>query len=145
MVLPMELPDPVLVFLRSEGCAPAVVEAGLSGLVAAWERVVQSVADGYPGGREDYLRAMDTRALLAEAWQSARADQQQGSLDRLQAADRRLRALVVPTGQCLHGESVAERQGWNADRHWWYFSRPALAGPRLMSELEGDDGPGANR
>jgi hypothetical protein len=141
----MELPDPVLVFLQSQGCAPAVAEAGLPGLVAAWERIVQAVADGYPGGLEDYLRDMDTRALLDEAWQSARTDQQESSLDRLQAADRRMRALVVPTGGCLSGDVKAEREGWSPDLHWWYFSRPAVAGPRFRSRLEGDDGPGADQ
>ncbi len=133
----MDFPDPVLVFLQSQGCSRAVVEGGLDGLVAAWERIVDAVAAGYAGGLEEYLNDMDSRDLLNEAWQVARLDQQEGAAERLQAADRRVRALLVPTAQCLYGDLVAEDEGWTPDSHWWYFSRPAQAGRRLTAELPG--------
>ena len=140
----MEYPDPVFVFLQSQGCSRAVIEAGLPGLVTAWERIVQTVADGYQGGLEDYLNDMDTRELLNEAWNTARPDQQQESQARLNAVDSRMRSLVIPTTQCLYGDLVAEDEGWRPDSHWWYFSRPGQAGARLTSELRGDAAPEAD-
>jgi hypothetical protein len=137
----MDYPDPVFVFLQSQGCSRAVIEGGLPGLVAAWERIVQSVTDGYQGGLEDYLNDMDTRQLLYEAWQTARPDQQHELQARLQAVDHRMRSLVIPTSECLYGELVADDEGWKPASHWWYFSRPDRAGARLMSELTGDASP----
>jgi hypothetical protein len=141
----MDYPDPVFVFLQSQGCSRAVVEAGLPGLVEHWERIVGSVAEGYQGGLEAYLNDMDTRELLQEAWQTARPDQQHAAAEGLDAADRKMRALVVPTRQCLYGDLVAENEGWNAEDHWWYFSRPASAGRLLISELAGGVAPEADQ
>jgi hypothetical protein len=138
-------PDPVLVFLQSQGCSRAVIEGGLPGLVALWEQTVERVAGEYPGGLETYLNDMDTRELLHEAWQIARDDQREESRPRLDAADRRMRGLVVPAGQCLYGDLVATDEGWKPDSHWWYFSIPARASVRFMSELKGGGAPEAGR
>ena len=139
----MNLPDPVHVFLQSQDLPRSVVEAGLPGLVSAWEKTVRDVAGGFQGGLEDYLDAMDTRGLLAEAWEVATEDQQLVVELRLEAADRRMRDLVGPVAQCLYGELVAEAEGWTAESHWWYFSRPVGTGPRLKQELPDGGGPGA--
>ncbi|HEX9894446.1 MAG TPA: hypothetical protein VGA78_11015 [Gemmatimonadales bacterium] len=140
----MDYPDPVFVFLQSQGCSRAVVAAGLPGLVATWERIVESVAEGYQGSLEQYLNDMDTRELLNEAWQTARRDQQEESAKRLDAVDRHMRGLVIPTTHCLYGDLVAEDEGWTAESHWWYFSRPAAPGRLLMTELRGGAAPGAD-
>jgi len=139
----MNLPDPVYVFLQSQDLPRSVVEAGLPGLVSAWEKTVRNVAEGFQGGLEDYLDAMDTRDLLAEVWEVATEDQQLMIERRLTAADSRMRDLVVPVAQCLYGDLVAEDEGWTAESHWWYFSRPREAGSRLKQELTDGGGPGA--
>jgi hypothetical protein len=145
MVDSVDYPDPVFVFLQSQGCARAVIEGGLPGLVAAWEQIVERVAGQYAGGLEDYLNDMDTRELLNEAWQVARPDQREESLGRLEAADRRMRGLLVPADHCLYGDVVAEGEGWKPEVEWWYFSLPARAGSRLRSELKGGAAPEADR
>ena len=139
----MDFPDPVYVFLQSQDLPRSVVEAGLPGLVSAWEKTVRNVGEGFQGGLEDYLDAMDTRDLLAEGWEVATEDQQLVVERRLTAADSRMRELVVSVGRCLYGDLVAEDEGWTAESHWWYFSRPLEAGPRLRQELTDAGGPGA--
>ena len=84
-------PDPVVVFLQSQGCSRSVIEGGLPGLVATWEQVVDRVALEYAGGLEDYLNDMDTRELVNEVWQVARTDQREEVRSRLEEADRRIR------------------------------------------------------
>lgn len=145
MVDIVDYPDPVVVFLQSQGCSRAVIEGGLSGLVTAWEQVIDRVAGEYAEGLEDFLNDMDKRELLNEAWQVARDDQRAECRDRLEAADRRMRDLLLPADHCLYGDVVAEAEGWTPEVEWWYFGVPARAGPRLRSELKGGAGPEAGR
>ncbi|HXG45242.1 MAG TPA: hypothetical protein VNJ71_10850 [Gemmatimonadales bacterium] len=129
--------DPVRDFLRRSGAPYAVIAAGLRGLVANWERVVDLIAAGYPHGLDDYLNDMDGRQLLENALDVAPAELREEALVRVREADRRVRLYLVPAGRCLWGTIVAEEEGWDPERHWWYYERPAHPGPRLREELEG--------
>lgn len=138
----MNLPDPVFVYLQSQDLPRSVVLGGLGGLVASWEAIVDQVEQGFEGGLDDYLNAMDLRDLVASTWEVATDDQQLTYERQLAAADQRMRDLVVPIPHCLYGDIAAEAEGWTSESHWWYFGRPASAGERLMRELAGGDGPG---
>lgn len=125
--------DAVRDYLRLRGAASHVVAGGLDGLLETWERTVEQIEVGYPFTLDDYLNDLDIRDLLAGAIEmvsgaaAARA--------RLTAADTRLRALLVPTEECLWGEGVAEDEGWSRNTHWWYFGRPRNPGPDLAEDL----------
>src|SRR5262245_40732492 len=132
----MENLDPVRDFLEEKGCGPHLIEAGLPGLVASWERLVQSVEAGYRLGLDDYLNDLDVRQLIEEALEVA-SDQQRDELDdRIQRADEAMRSLVLPVDACLWGPEIAEEEGWTAKRNWWYFSRPINANSELLAEID---------
>jgi hypothetical protein len=123
--------------LRARGCPDRVVIGGLEGLIAEWERVAESVEQGYPlDTLDDYLNDLDGRELIEEALEAV-PGARGGSLDvRLAAADARIRSALVPARGCLWGEVNAARHGWSAAREWWYFMKPARPGPGLGAELE---------
>ena len=128
--------DPVRRFLAERGCPDEVVEAGLEGLVSEWERTVRQVAAGYPLGLDDYLNDLDGRQLIDEALALAPWAADESLMHQLQAADQRMKTLVVSAPECLWGEAVAEAEGWTADHEWWYFSVPRAPGPLLREDLE---------
>ena len=122
-------------FLRTRGCPEPVVSAGADGLVEAWERVVAQVEQGYPLGLDDYLNDMDGRELIAALMSAVARALTPVQKRRLVAADERMRAASQPLAHCLWGDRLAAANGWDAQRNWWYFSRPAEPGPDLAQEL----------
>ena len=123
-------------FLRARGCSDRVVADGLKGLVADWERIAESVHEGYPlDTLDDYLNDMDLRELIAEALAAVPTPPRGAIAVRLTAADARIRAALVPAGRCLWGEAIAMRRGWSAAHEWWYFMHPARPGPGLRGDL----------
>jgi hypothetical protein len=126
----------VRVFLIRRRCPARVVADGLEGLIADWEKIAGAVADGYPlDTLEDYLNDMDVRNLIHDAVGQVPAALDAGRRARLEAADRRIRTLLVPAAECLWGAEQARREGWSAQERWWYFMRPARPGPGLGGEL----------
>ncbi len=127
--------DELRAFLEGRGCEAGVVTRGLEGLVADWESVAEALDRGYPlDTLDDYLNDMDARQLIEDALEAIPAAE--GALAmRLEVADRRVRSRLVPSRACLWGEHLAELHGWNADREWWYFMRPARPGPGLGRDL----------
>ncbi|HEX4950970.1 MAG TPA: hypothetical protein VFZ34_30205, partial [Blastocatellia bacterium] len=104
--------DPVREYLQERGCGEHLIAGGLAGLVASWEQIVESVAQGYPLGLDDYLNDMDLRQLLADVWPQASAAQQQEFASRVAAADASIRSYLQPAEECLWGEEVAAEEGW---------------------------------
>ena len=105
-------------------------------MIENWERVVESVAQGYRFGLDDYLNDLDGRQLLEEVLAIAPADRKRECLERVRQADERMRVLIRPAGKCLWGDEVAETEGWTAEKNWWYFTRPIHAAHELLSEIE---------
>lgn len=132
--------DPIRRFLRARGVADHVVEGGLEGLVTAWERVAEQIERGYDLTLDDYLNDLDTRQIL-EVVLAAMPEPDGPLLDRMRAADGRVRAATVPTRQCVWGDGAAP--GWSSRRNWWYFVVPAHPGEDLADEIarEGFDAP----
>jgi hypothetical protein len=110
---------------------------GVAGLVRNWERVVTLVEAGYPHGLEDYRKDMDTRQLLQNALAMAPARARLTATARVRHADARIRACLSRSEECLWGDLAAAREGWTAERNWWYFELPAAPGPVLRLDLEG--------
>jgi len=124
-------------FLRSRGCPEPVASAGLAGLIEDWERIAEEIETGYKLGLDDYLNDMDARELIAAAIAAVQKVLTPALRRRLEAADQKARAALVPAGRCLWGPRLAAANGWDAQGHWWYFMKPARAGPELTKDLEG--------
>jgi hypothetical protein len=131
-------PDPVRRFLRERGCPDEVVDGGLAGLAADWERIAGEIESGYAFGLDDYLNDLDTRQLIEEAMELAPDAERDRERGVVLGADERVRRCVSPTGECLWGERVAEAEGWTPEQNWWYFSLPRAPGPLLRLELGKD-------
>jgi hypothetical protein len=132
----MKAADPVRDFLREKGCPDFVVNKGLQGLIKSWENLVKSVRNGYEFGLDDYLNDVDNRQLLEEALTAAPPRARERYAQRVEQADKRMRALVKPAGKCLWGNEVAQTEGWTEARNWWYFSQPIQAARKLMAEIK---------
>jgi hypothetical protein len=130
--------DPVREFLRDKGCAQHVVSRGLEGLVGDWEETVESIAQGYEFGLDDYLNDLDGRQLIEEVMAINEVPNRLKYGDRVRRADERMRKLVRETDECLWGNAAAKRHRWSADKNWWYFSVPKTAGPELLVDLNSD-------
>ena len=128
--------DPVRDFLIERGCGPHIIGKGLPGLVESWEKVVQSVEDGYSLSLDDYLNDLDMRQLLSEALAVASPIELQKYEDRIQRADDQLKSLTTRTAVCLWGDEVAEEEGWTPKKNWWYYARPADADSELLAEID---------
>ena len=126
--------DAVRALLQARGCPATVVQAGLAGLVDAWEAVVRQVEDGYPLTLDDYLNDMDLRDLVAAACDVAMPDELAAVSARLASADTRHRAHTEDA-PCLWGEDIAEEDGLDPTREWWYFRRPVRPGESLREDL----------
>ena len=108
--------DTVRTYLSERGCATAVIEGGLAGLVEQWEALVASVEEGYSLGLDDYLNELDVRQLLADALSVASpvASKEESApfSERWQRADEQFLLLTQPTEVCLWSNEVAEEEGW---------------------------------
>lgn len=129
--------DPVREFLMEHGSPAHVVDGGLEGLIAGWEKTVDEVVHGYALGLDDYLNDMDGRELLRAALALAPAAGLKRLRPRIQAADRRIKSRLGPAGPCLWGEPEARERGWTPRVNWWYFRRPKRAGEEFEEDWRG--------
>lgn len=107
--------------------------------IAAWEAIVAQVEAGYALDLDDWLNDMDLRRGIGEAIDAltpARRSRNMTLLGRLAASDERFRRATVETVKCVWGATVAAREGWRPDRHWWYFRRPKAGNKRLDKDIE---------
>jgi hypothetical protein len=123
-------------YLRHIGASERAIEGGLEWLVENWERVVDEVAKGYELDLDSYLNDLDTRQLIEEVLSVAKASDNAVLLERIAAADRRMKTVVKPDRECLWGKRIALEKGWTRKQNWWYFSRPISAGRELLDDLE---------
>ena len=122
-------------FLEARGCDTSLIERGLDGLIADWERVADALERGYPlDTLDDYLNDMDARQLIHDALAAIPAAAAAVGA-RLTSADERVRSKLEPRVHCLWGDRLAASRGWSAAREWWYFMQPALPGPGLARDL----------
>ncbi len=128
--------DRMRVFLQNRGCAEHVVEGGLEQLMKNWEDVVKLVKAGYGCGLDDYLNDLDGRQILDEALTMASPGEKNAYSERLARTDDAIMVLLEPAGKCLWGSGVAQMQGWNSEKNWWYFMKPIDGYASLLEEIE---------
>jgi hypothetical protein len=114
--------DPVRAFLVKRGASERLVEGGLNALLDEWDRVVTSIADGYPPDTlDDYLNDMDVRQILDELRDGAPRAFDSTALARLEEADWRVGVLLIPAVSCLWGKASAIKHGWRAERESSFY------------------------
>lgn len=102
--------------------------------IAAWERIVAQIEAGYRFDLDDWLNDMDLRHGIGGPTDGGPLDK--ALADRLAACDLRYLRATAAAGKCLWGAAAAAREGWHADRHWWYFRRPRQGNPELGQEID---------
>jgi hypothetical protein len=120
----MNANDPVREYCRRRGYADHVIHGGMRYLVESWETVVQSIVNGETQYQDDYLNDMDGRQILDEVLSVATSEQRKEFSTRIEIADQRFLAIVIPTRECLWGDGNAKKHGWTRAKQWWYFHRP---------------------
>lgn len=105
-------------------------------MVESWEKVVQSVDEGYSLSLDDYLNDLDSRQLLGEALAVAAPAEMEKFEARIQLADDQMKSLTTRTSVCLWGDEVAEEEGWTPKKNWWYYARPIQADADLLAEID---------
>lgn len=127
--------DPIREFLLNTGCPEHVVNGGLEGLVANWEKIVATVANGYELTLDNYLNDLDARQLLDIAFKIASHIEQIKFQPRIDAADQQMRTSTTLSDQCLWGDEVAAEENWSPEKNWWYYSVPQKANEEFLEEL----------
>ncbi|TXL73878.1 hypothetical protein FHP25_19705 [Vineibacter terrae] len=111
----------------------------LADRIAAWERIVAGVEAGYAYGLDDWLNDMDLRRGIDEALDALKPRERlrnKVSIEQLAASDARFRKATAAAGKCLWGSTVAAREGWHADRQWWYFRKPRIGNAELAQDID---------
>lgn len=127
----------VRAFLSARGCGEHVIAGGLDGLLEAWERTAEQLEHGYPLTLDDYLNDLDGRQLIEHVVEAVPEALTPAARKRLAAADRRVRGSTRERKRCLWGEALAQSEGWEAEREWWYWAEPKSPGPDLKADLGG--------
>ncbi len=128
-------PDHARAFLRERGCPDHVVDGGLAGLVASWEKFAAGLADGYGMDLDEYRNDLDVRQILAEAWSLATVADVTELQPRLVAADAGVRAATEPSELCIWGSRNATRRRYLPTRNWWYYRVPKRAGDAFKTDF----------
>jgi hypothetical protein len=116
--------DRVRAWLAARGCPSFVVDGGLAGLVASWEKFAAELQAGYPDDFDEYRNDVDVRELLHGAWAVASEDERRALGKRVRIADERARGASIASALCVWGSQNAHEHGWSAGRNWWYFMEP---------------------
>ncbi len=127
--------DRVRELLAERGSPAHVVDGGLEGLVAAWDRSTKAAARGATDDLDEWRNDVDVRQILHEVWPSATKAQRAAVEDQLALADRRFRRATRKSPVCVWGADVAARSGWTPEHSWWYFQTPRKTGARFAADL----------
>jgi hypothetical protein len=103
--------------------------------IAAWEKIVGQVVEGYRLGLDDWLNDMDVRQSIHESLPILPHAARLAIQERLSVIDALYQHATGPNAKCLWGTRNAKLEKWTAKRNWWYFRRPLRAVPELLSEI----------
>jgi hypothetical protein len=112
--------------------------ASLSAQAAAWARIVAQTEAGYAFSLDDWLNDMDLRRRIEDELQALPQSEQKrnaAAREGITECDKRFRRATVAAGVCVWGSKVAAREGWRADRQWWYFRRPRRSNSALDRDI----------
>ncbi|MCA2984201.1 hypothetical protein [Gemmatimonas sp.] len=96
--------------------------------LAQWSRTVTEVERGYELTFDDYLNDLDMRHKLRVIGEH---DDQWADLLEL---DTRFRNATFPSGRCVWGEENAQAEGWDREKHWYYWLLPKKQGLAFEAE-----------
>jgi hypothetical protein len=88
-------------------------------LLECWEKTVRQVEEGWSLPWEDYVNDLDGRRILGEIAMVTPPE--------LAALDHRFCAATT-VGECLWGEEVAQAEGWDPEKNWYYYRHPQGGG-----------------
>ena len=114
--------DQVQKRLADLGASQAVVRGGLNGLVEKWESIADEIAGGYKLDHDSYLNDLDVRQLIEEVVTTVSSVTPE-LLARIHKADELTKSSTTAS-KCVWGEAVARKEGWTAEKNWWYFVMP---------------------
>ena len=132
----MPPPDPSQAYLKSRGCPPHVVAAGLAGLLDYWRDTATAIRAGYNLTLDDYLNDMDARQLIDDTLPHTTPRGHKQAIVRLYEIDESVRPHLRPIDKCLWGPKAEADNNWTPDQNWWYFSLPKSPGPQLVTDLK---------
>ena len=92
--------------------------------LAMYEHLAETLSDGYDLCIFEYTNDMSSRELLERYKEHPLVKSMQ---DRIQIADARIRFVLSPTKQCIHGQAPPA--------HFWYWMYPPNS-PRLERDLK---------
>lgn len=114
----------VTTFLRQAGYPDQIAQHGISGLLEGWEKTVRQLEKGWELPWEDFANDVDARRIIDEI---VREFPSSAPMSLLQL-DLRFRAATVPAS-CIWGDEVAQDEGWDAIKQWYYFRVPKSGFP----------------
>ncbi len=97
----------------------------MTALLGEWRRTVHDVEHEYALTFDDYLNDLDVRHSL----QSFAA-----LLPELRELDERFLAVTFPSGECVWGVENEAAEGWDREKHWYYWRLPIQAGPAFYED-----------
>jgi hypothetical protein len=127
--------DAVRERLIERGAPRHVVEGGLEGLAAAWDRATKSAARGATDDLDEWRNDVDARQILHEILPVATKAQRAAVLDQIALADRRFRRATRKSPVGVWGLEITRRAGWTPDESWWYFLIPRKSGSRFAADV----------
>ena len=111
-------------FMQQRQYSKDIARRGFKSLIDRWvitaNRVVEKIE-----ATEGFLSDAGTRQVIYEAWSLllARPDAEE-LLKRIEAADRIYKVATVPAPECIWGDEVERKRGYNRDINWWYYRTP---------------------
>ena len=121
--------------LIERGAPRHVVDGGLEGLAAAWDRATKSAARGATDDLDEWRNDVDARQILHEVLPVATKAQRALVEDQIALADRRFRRATRKSPVSVWGPEATRRARWTPDESWWYFLIPRKSGARFAADL----------
>ena len=91
--------------------------------IAAYESLADTLSDGFDKCIYEYTNDMTCRELLHQHFDHPIVREYK---TRIVIADRKLRAILIPTNRCIHGDYP--------ESHFWFWSYPPNS-PELEKDL----------
>lgn len=117
-------PDQLSRYLVLSGYTEKVVSGGLAGLVKEWEEAVDWLVKGFDC-IEEWTNDLSAREILANALEILGTTPPQSLIERIEAADQRLRAATCESSRCVWGDGFSiGLEKCDPVKHWYYFRWP---------------------
>ena len=126
--------DEVRTRLQSMGTSEQVIAGGLDGLVSKWEAFAREIEIGYKLDIDSYRNDVDVRQLIGDLITHVPTIPKE-KIRRIHKADDSVRQSSK-IAKCIWSDSIARKEGWTAEKNWWYFIIPRNLGGELRGDLD---------